>query len=142
MVGFLPKPFTEEELITVVEGFTREGKQTSKPQIDFDEFKKLANNDPAFMKEMLEIFVRSSENGIEAIENGLASGNVSAIAGLAHKIKSPAKHIGAAKLVELLAGLEKNATAASREELAETIGKIKIEAAVVNAYIREYLKNQ
>jgi signal transduction histidine kinase/DNA-binding NarL/FixJ family response regulator len=141
MVGFLPKPFTEEELIKVVEEFTHAGKEKAKPQFDFEELKRLANNDPAFMKEMLEIFVRSSENGIEAIENGLVSGNVSEIAGLAHKIKSPAKHIGATVLVGLLAGLEKNAETAGKEELVETIGKIKIEAAAVNAYIREYLKD-
>jgi CheY-like chemotaxis protein/HPt (histidine-containing phosphotransfer) domain-containing protein len=140
MAGFLPKPFTEEELMKSVEEFAHKRKNKTKPQFDFKELKRLANNDPVFMKEMLEIFVRSSENGIQAIEDGLAAANISEIAGLAHKIKSPAKHIGATVLVGLLVGLEKNAANLSREELVEMIGKIKIEAATVNAYIREYLK--
>jgi signal transduction histidine kinase/CheY-like chemotaxis protein len=154
MVGFLAKPFSEEELYNILNAtpdlnFDIEfeiGKDTilnEKPGIDFDELRRLANYDDAFFYEMLDLFVRSSETGIVEIEKAFELKNMQVVADLAHKMAAPAKHIKAIKLVALLGNLEKKAKGGISENgLLLLIADIGKEILSINFYIRGYLNNR
>ncbi|MBN2486791.1 MAG: response regulator [Bacteroidales bacterium] len=67
---------------------------------------RLAGNDENFVHEMLDMFVRTSKEGVSAIEASLADGNINEVAELAHKIKTPCKHLGAGELAGLFKEIE------------------------------------
>jgi CheY-like chemotaxis protein len=145
MIGFLAKPFTSGELLELLSiNFQPEKRNNTKNQnvdLNFDELKRLANSDFAFMKEMLEIFMRSSENCIQTIENGFLVSNTEIIADSAHRLLSPSKHIHAHNLSIMLNDLEKRARSRNTEGMEDLITRIKKEIIAVNSYIREYLGN-
>lgn len=148
MVGFLSKPFSEADLFGIIYKNLEVEKEIAghvagdpRPEINFDELKRLANFDQSFFTEMLEIFIRSSESGVLSIENGFGSNNLLAVADSAHKLSAPSKHIHAEKLNSLLGELERLARDNKPGDVPHLINEIKEEVAAVNRYIRDYLKH-
>ena len=140
MVGFLSKPFSESDLYeTIIEKLRLTNEK--KPDIDFKTLKRLANNDKAFLKEMLEIFIRSAERGLASIENEFTAKNLEAVADAAHKMKAPCRHIKANMLHDLLLKLEISAKNRGQEkDLARLIDEIKTEVSETVSSVQTYLQ--
>jgi signal transduction histidine kinase/DNA-binding response OmpR family regulator/CHASE3 domain sensor protein len=118
--SIIQKPFKEEILLGKVltalkigdisqEDVSQETSETekkSKSPAKFENLFRLANNDEHFVLEMLDMFVKTTNEGLANIELAVKENNLLAIAENSHKIKSPCKHLGANELAELLKEIE------------------------------------
>ncbi len=113
---FLPKPFSEKQLFDLLNEIQQKAgtsvtvqpiEEPSPPvlsdtdKLDLSELARLGNNDAAFMREMIQVFIRSSRESIAEIRMHLEAGNWSAVADFAHKIASPCRHMKADRLLAL-----------------------------------------
>ncbi|HKJ80276.1 MAG TPA: ATP-binding protein, partial [Prolixibacteraceae bacterium] len=109
MLGFLPKPFSEGLLFSLIHSTVNSGAMQKPPDKEPDyiaEMKKLALGDEAFLKEMLALFVRSTEDGINKIKLAVEKKNWKDIPDLAHKIAPQLKHLENKKLYNNVKELE------------------------------------
>jgi signal transduction histidine kinase/CheY-like chemotaxis protein len=119
----LPKPYTEERLFeTICEVLKihvtyhnpalyetveeKEDEQIDLQRNDFKNLYHLANNDKAFVKEMLYMFIKTASSDISGLKTAVAEQNWKQVAEYAHKIKAPCKHLDAIILVENLQQIE------------------------------------
>lgn len=79
--------------------------------IDMAKLRRLCRNDPARVREMLDLFVRSTEPLLADLGAALAQGRLDAAARLAHQIKGAAAYLGAATTTGLAGHLERAAKA-------------------------------
>ncbi len=104
----LSKPFAEQELLkAIVAVLNLEIKE--KPEsgdYDLRELERLANGDQSFIKEMVEIFIRSAQSGVKNIRLALQTEDWHTISEAAHKMAAPCKHIQADDLYADLKRLE------------------------------------
>ena len=152
MIGYLTKPFSETELFDLIIDKlnierTRDPKKLKRKKaskeapIYFDSLMHLANNDQAFFREMLEIFIRSAKNGIDEIEKNYRSNNLDLVAETAHKLASPAKHIQAMELFTHLKALEENILHHKNPGTnSEIIELVKYEINKLIPFIEQYLE--
>jgi signal transduction histidine kinase/DNA-binding response OmpR family regulator len=117
---YLPKPFAEELLLKSMCAILGEDKilesdKVEKPEektdtetsINFKELYRVADNDTAFIKEMLEQFLESFEQGLQSIKENINTKTWDTISNAAHKMASPCRHIGANGLLNNLKQIEK-----------------------------------
>jgi HPt (histidine-containing phosphotransfer) domain-containing protein len=78
-------------------------------QYNLSLLKEQCGNDTVFYNEMLDIFVRSSLEGVVNMEEALIRNDYKTIGHYAHKIISPCRHIEADSLVDLLRDIESRA---------------------------------
>uniref|UniRef100_UPI00321667B7 hybrid sensor histidine kinase/response regulator n=1 Tax=uncultured Draconibacterium sp. TaxID=1573823 RepID=UPI00321667B7 len=116
---FLSKPFAEAELLDIIlEALkNREKIEPENPGFDLKELERLTNGDRGFMQEMIKVFIRSSQSGIESMKKDLETENWQQISEEAHKMASPCKHIKADDLYADLKQLEK--VSANQDSLLE-----------------------
>ena len=122
MNAVLPKPFTEETLLTTilsvikdyepvtnVEPISEEKiKSTAPDKINLDNLYHISGGDEQFVKQMLVSFIDSTKKGLDEMQEAVKSGRVDSVADLAHKMLPPCKHIGASDLCNLLRKIEEN----------------------------------
>lgn len=77
------------------------------PVLDIDVLRQLVGPDPTVIEELIRDFLVSAQRGVEAVEYGAASRDLTAVVSAAHKLKSAARAIGALRLGELSAKLER-----------------------------------
>jgi HPt (histidine-containing phosphotransfer) domain-containing protein len=109
---------------------------------NLDLLKTQCGHDKAFFNEMLDIFIQSTLDGADKIEEGLAKSNFGQMAHYAHKIISPCRQIEAIHLIPLLKEIEDmgEGMKANLQRSQEIVGQIKVEtAALVFALKNEYL---
>lgn len=130
MNDVLSKPYTEKELFgkiahtMAIDGIALQ-KETSavtekelpKSEVEFTELYVLANNDKRFVKDMLQMFVKNTQNDILDIKGAYKQKSWEELAELAHKIKAPCKHLDAKDLSALLKDLELTARKGENEAL-------------------------
>jgi len=120
--GYLPKPFTEGQLLHLLNSiFDRKTEQDSentkknvkKPEqkheakhIDLAELYRIAENDEIFVSEMLVKFIESFESGMKKIDEAIQEEDREKIAEMVHKLESPCRHIGAYNLLDFLKKME------------------------------------
>ncbi|MCY1720038.1 ATP-binding protein [Prolixibacteraceae bacterium Z1-6] len=106
---FLSKPFAEAELLDIIRLSieSEQNNRSEKPGFDLKELERLTNGDRGFMKEMINVFIRSTKIGLENIKLALETENWQQISEEAHKMASPCKHIKADDLYTELKQLEK-----------------------------------
>jgi len=113
--NYLVKPFNEASLHSVitntlkgVEFVPEDINKNSGDQIDadLDDLIKMANGDRNFVREMIEIFEKSSEKSMLAIEEGIKDKNWQLVADLAHKLAAPTKHLNANNVYSTLKQLQ------------------------------------
>jgi len=111
--NYLVKPFNEENLHKVITQTLQKNKvepeKTKKEQTndaDLSDLIKMANGDPDFVKEMIDIFLKSSEKNMQAIEENIENKDWQAVADLAHKLAAPAKHLNATNVYTTLKQLQ------------------------------------
>lgn len=71
--------------------------------------KEQCGDDKNFYNEMLDIFIRSTQEGIAGIEDAYAKKDMKMLGHYAHKIISPCRHIEAETLIPLLKEMEDKA---------------------------------
>ncbi|MBN1118751.1 MAG: response regulator [Bacteroidales bacterium] len=115
----IQKPFTEKELfiqlcnvLNINPELPLEHEKDEVVVVDnayanlFKNLYHIANNDESFVLEMLNMFIETSTKGLKEIEKAFNEGNTHQIAELAHKIKSPCKHLGALEISDMLKEIE------------------------------------
>ena len=110
----LRKPFDELELFSVMESelnvqprekpFKIDTTSHDEQMYDLSDLKELG--DDAFVIDMLETFLNSSEPGIKNIQHLFENKNWEGLADEAHKIVAPARYLGATAVVSQLKALE------------------------------------
>jgi CheY-like chemotaxis protein len=124
--GYLSKPVRLAQLRTSIEswlgplparGTVRAAPAGEPPAVDFNVLSALVGNDAAFIEEVLTAFRESATLSRTEMTHGIASGAAHATADAAHKLTSAARSIGALRLGDLCARIEKLAQARRTGEL-------------------------
>jgi HPt (histidine-containing phosphotransfer) domain-containing protein len=139
MNTFLPKPFTEEVLLTTLLSVVKDygpvnrveqtlGEKTDSSvndKINLDNLYHISGGDEQFVKQMLVSFIDSTRKGLEEIREAVKTGQFETVAELAHKMLPPSRHIGASELCDLLKKIEINIR---RKEEPQLLGKLSEDA--------------
>ncbi len=145
MLEFLPKPFSERNLFDVVNKVVKfspkEQKADNKPVIDIAELERMMNGDTVFMKEMIELFIRSAETGIEKLKTATVENDWATVFEVAHKLAPQSKHLRAADLYQQIKKLELAASTVpvNHQEILKLIMAIEEELTDINFFLRKYL---
>ncbi|MFW5658173.1 MAG: ATP-binding protein [Bacteroidota bacterium] len=152
----IQKPFTETQLLKAIhETLSLESSLTEiqdsndnhdnthelkNGNVNLEELKKMAGNDPIFYRDMLHQFITSTSDGISFIKNAIINCQYSDIREMAHKISSPCRHLGAKSLLSNIKELEKVSTKnPEKEELKNLISSIENEFTLVKYTIEQHL---
>jgi signal transduction histidine kinase/FixJ family two-component response regulator len=110
MAGFLVKPFSENELFDLVIKLQITPAPSEiiqeNQKINMDGFEKLSHGDSEFLKEMILLFIKTSENGLQTMREAIVSQDWKTVSETAHKMAAPCKHLHAQTLYEYLKKLE------------------------------------
>ncbi len=128
MLGLLQKPFTEKELLQIVketllkhiQGNEPLSAKKENPEINLSELERLTGGDHVFLKEMVELFIRSGEKCKEGLQLGLINQDWQEISDSAHKLAAPARHMMILPLYENLRKLE-NANGTEQSEVTRLV---------------------
>lgn len=112
--AFLIKPFTEEQLISILREVVRgNGGRIAKDPVaetyDRAAMSRLGGNDDAFVREMAGIFLKSAEKALGEMRTALERNDRKALLWQTHKLKPAARQIGAGKMLSLMMTLEQAA---------------------------------
>lgn len=141
---FLQKPFSEQALFDAVLNLlpleNNIPEHENSPAVDLEELEKMTDGDPVFFAEMVRIFIRSSENGLAAIQENFQSGNRIGMVEAAHKLAAPAKHMHATNLYANLKKLENESESIDdMQEIKQLIDQIEKEIGQINRFLNEKL---
>lgn len=100
MDDFIPKPFEEIQLVkTILSVMTR---QSPVPIYDLSPLKQTSEGDVVFFREMVELFLKDTAEGLALLSGHLGKKEWEKAADMAHKISSPCRHLKADRLYGLL----------------------------------------
>ncbi len=141
MKGFLLKPFAEKELVDAINSILKSEHIPEiipdNQKINLEKAKQFANGDETFFKEMILLFIQSTENGIVKINKAVAENNLQEISEAAHKMAAPCKHIHADYLYSKLKQLERQTSDKTNIELVpELISEISYEITRLNTELK------
>ena len=110
----LKKPFDEAALYNIICDTTEEKpeKENSKQEKtlmyrpDLSELKRMGDGDPEFLKEMIDLFLKTSAASMQSIDENLDNKDYDAIAELAHKLASPVKYMNVTRVYNTIKELE------------------------------------
>ena len=80
--------------------------QNTSPDYDLSDLRELSSGKETFFNEMIQIFISSTNEGVEKMKLELNKQNWNSIAEAAHKMLGPVSHIGAHQLRVILKNLE------------------------------------
>jgi signal transduction histidine kinase/CheY-like chemotaxis protein/HPt (histidine-containing phosphotransfer) domain-containing protein len=110
MRGYLLKPFSENDLFNVIHPLLENSHLKSIRKKHFKitpaALDELGNGDPEFLKEMILLFIKTSEDGLKQIEKAVDRKDWDSVTETAHKMAAPSKYIHADDLYEKLKSLE------------------------------------
>jgi HPt (histidine-containing phosphotransfer) domain-containing protein len=154
MNAFLPKPFTEELLLTTIISVIDDyfmvkelGKKIEEKngsavttKISLQNLYHLSGEDEQFVRQMLVSYSDSSEKGLKDMKEALISGQLGKVSELAHKLLPPSRHIGASDMCNLLKNIEEGIKNKVEIKLIETlitelIGEFKIISRLIKDHI-------
>jgi signal transduction histidine kinase/CheY-like chemotaxis protein/HPt (histidine-containing phosphotransfer) domain-containing protein len=154
MNAFLPKPFTEELLLTTIISVIDDypmvkelGKEIEEKngsavttKISLQNLYHLSGEDEQFVRQMLVSYSDSSEKGLKDMKEALISGQLGKVSELAHKLLPPSRHIGASDMCNLLKNIEEGIKNKVEIKLIETlitelIGEFKIISRLIKDHI-------
>jgi PAS domain S-box-containing protein len=126
MDGYLTKPVRLAQLKAALDVWLRPGSpppgdaasgvaaKTGPPPADLGVLTELIGDDPQVMQEVLEAFEVNTARSARELAQAHADGSVQTVADIAHKLKSAARAIGAARLGQICADIEAAATSSPR----------------------------
>nr|WP_321354375.1 ATP-binding protein [uncultured Draconibacterium sp.] len=123
----LKKPFDEAALYNIICDTAEEKpeKENSKQEKtlmyrpDLSELKRMGNGDPEFLKEMIDLFLKTSAASMQSIDENLDNKDYDAIADLAHKLASPVKYMNVTGVYNTIKELEQLAKEGSESTIIE-----------------------
>ena len=150
MNGYVPKPFTKENLLNKINEVVRnqstrivsenEIEQINRHKIDLSYLQELSQGNKQFEKEMMELFIRQVPADLDLLENALTQNNYKNIQGFAHKIKSSLSIMMLEELREKFILIEKNGHEEhSTESSLNEIHSIKIRLTEVISLLKNVL---
>lgn len=111
MDNFVTKPFSEEELYAKMFPFLKENETldsvTNTPLYDLTGLEELSHGDEKFVKHMLQLFVKVSNEAITELEDALENSDYQQISKTAHRIKPSIDNMGIVTLKDKIRALEK-----------------------------------
>jgi CheY-like chemotaxis protein len=100
----------------------------------------IANNDEGFVIEMLNMFIKTSRDGIIEVKRGFEREDWQKVAEYAHKIKSPCKHLDALETANMLKEIEMIArNEKDKEKLRDMISHVEKEINYLIYHVEKYL---
>ncbi len=106
------------------------------PPVDIGVLEELVGRDPDVILEFLRAFWISTAKTVSEIVAACEGRDAAKVADLAHKLKAPAKSVGALRLAEVCADLQKAAAIADFEALGRHLPRLEAERAGVEDYLR------
>ena len=144
MHAFLQKPFTDSDLMQAILNLIPEQSEEFKEDpvaevstIDLNELERILGGDPIFLNEMLNIFIRSSEEAMMKFHKNLQDPDWNEISETAHKLAAPARHLKADKLYNHLKLLESTSENSNHQVIKDLIGGIEIEINSINTILKK-----
>lgn len=112
---FISKPFKQEELFKKIKQLLQNNKTENKPNykthsqpIDYSitPLIELSNGDENFVKEMINLFIKSTKEAMQQLHQAYQEKNLTEVANQAHKMASPCRHIEALTTVAIIKQIE------------------------------------
>ncbi len=157
MQHVLSKPFNESSLYQLLvniihkpdtpvnsagEVVETETKKPDDKKYNLDELRVLSNGDNNFVREMVQVFITTTQSGIAGMEDALAQEDGEALADAAHKIVPPCRHLQANTLLKKLKTIELSARQqGSTLDMEPKVEEAKAEAAVIIALLEAELQH-
>ncbi|MEZ4415494.1 MAG: ATP-binding protein [Gemmatimonadota bacterium] len=153
MDDYLAKPFMPAELLDMVQRWAHPeqapSEDLSAPEgttpsagsetvVDLHRLGTMLGGDETKIRKYLHIFADVTETQMEALKDALEAGHSDDIRRLAHKTKGSAAMIGAARLAELAAEIERAAACEDLAAVGAVLGDLVAEFASVQAFALEY----
>ena len=145
MYAYLTKPIDEKQLAACLEKWLPESVLAPAPPagpdagpdagLDIGKIRRLCRDDPAQVREMLDLFVSSTETLLAQLSDALAQDRTAEAARLAHQIKGAAAYLGAASITALATTLEQAARRADRAQAAATAQDIEADFIRLRSHI-------
>ncbi|MFT3928247.1 MAG: Hpt domain-containing protein [Myxococcales bacterium] len=101
-----------------------------------DNLKAIGGDDPAFVSEMIELFLEQAPRHLDTIRSALAAGDALAITKAAHHVKSSSFYLGARRLSALCAQTETLARTGNAIAVTELITAMMVEFEMVRRALR------
>jgi signal transduction histidine kinase/HPt (histidine-containing phosphotransfer) domain-containing protein/AmiR/NasT family two-component response regulator len=154
MNAFLPKPFTEEMLLTTILSVIREYPSNAEAdmpgdvedgtfgpdKVNLQNLYHISGGDEKFVKQMLMSFIESTNIGLAELNDAVRLCQFESAAEVAHKMSSPCRHVGAMDLFNLLKKIEENIRKKTDLNNLESLSEESlVEFEVVGRLIREHL---
>ena len=143
---FLQKPFEENDLVNIILDLVPEKAEIelqipteNQTSFNLSELERMASGDDIFFKEMLHIFIRSSEDALARFQQNLQNNERIPIAEAAHKLAAPAKHMQADSLYKNLKYLENHVEDLSVTEIETLVSQIGKEIIQINNILKKRL---
>lgn len=156
--AYLPKPFRETQLlkllseailpgqaegsapITRMENLSTSEIEIQDPPVDIGELYRIADGNQSFVRELIRIFIHSTEKNLTEMHKALADKNFDRISNLAHKMAPPVMHIRADALYQEIKDLENLEFADVPEQVIEgMIKSVESRIATINEYMKDML---
>lgn len=142
--AFLEKPFNEAGLFSVIEKTLQDAPANifAKKSSDnclipkLQDLMLMANGDKVFLKEMIEIFINSSQCDIGLMQQNIQEKNYQAIADIAHKMASPLKHMNIMEVYKTIKCIEKAAESSDYNNIETIFCKLETQLETVNNHLR------
>jgi len=107
------------------------------PSVDIAVLEELVGRDPDVIRDFLRAFWISTAKTASELKAACEKKDAALIADLAHKLKSPARSVGALRLARSCEGMERAAKDSDFGAIEEQWPEFEAEAARVEAYLRE-----
>ncbi len=98
--------------------------QTEAPRIDLSVIHNYVGNKPELAQQMVQFFCSQTQNSLNDIQQAIAHKQGQTVAALAHKLKSPARTVGALAVARTAESLQHAAEKNSAEPLAEILTQL------------------
>lgn len=146
---YLQKPFAESALLGLILNLLQQNSSDAKaaaalenPTFDLAELERMLGGDTVFFNEMLNIFIRSSEDALDKIRQNYRDKNWTSLSETAHKLAAPAKHLQATALYSRLKKLENISENNPPEEIKNLIDVIEKEITYINSVLKQKLNTE
>jgi PAS domain S-box-containing protein len=107
------------------------------PSVEIAVLEELVGRDPDVIRDFLRAFWISTAKTASELKAACAKKDEALIADLAHKLKSPARSVGALRLASACEGLERAARDSDFAAIAEQLPEFETETARVESYLRQ-----
>jgi HPt (histidine-containing phosphotransfer) domain-containing protein len=104
-----------------------------------EDLRALNPDDPAFLRELIELFLQDVPERLAELEQAIAKGDAPLLTRAAHTIKGSCSNFGAASLAAVALQMEHQGKENSFSEAKSTLPALKAEFALVDAALRKFL---